>query len=573
MKRTILFALVLALGLAVRVTNADFTFDTPTNLAPTVNSQVSTRAFSRTGSGTVVESLDSMSNQDYADFDPCSPEGLTALDSYVAAPDASYTWNQVGKIFSREYTTYVLDMTSQTWLTSAEVDRTRWRHWVTVIIPDTVSSTTAFLWISGGGNNDPQPTSVNSDLAMLANKTKTVVAEVRMVPNQPLRFTGDVPRWEDALIAYCWDKFLTTGEEIWVTRLPMKKSAVRAMDAVEEFCASPAGGSLTIEGFVVAGASKRGWTTWTTAAVDSRVIAIAPVVIDILNVERSMSLHWAAYGFWATAVGDYEEMGIMDWFGTPELEVLMAVADPYSYRARYTMPKFIINSSGDDFYVPDSSQFYFDVLPGEKYLLYVPNTDHFVGGLGGWNLEGSDIWNSMLAFYESVVNGRSRPQFSWTLEGEGSIRVQTVDVPKEVNLWQATNPKARDFRKNPYPVQGHSQPTPVWFSSPLGDLGSGVYLAQVNEPPEGWTAFFVELIYDSGGVKPYKFTTEIDVVPYYLPFACDFDRNGDINLLDLDVFANQWLQTGALSADVAPKGGDETVDFLDFVTFGRNWSP
>jgi PhoPQ-activated pathogenicity-related protein len=273
----------------------------------------------------------------YAKSNPGDPEELTALDSYVAAPDSSYTWNQVRKISSLQYTTYVIDMTSQTWLTSAEVDRTQWRHWVTVIIPNTIASTTAFLWIGGGNNNDPAPTSANSDLAMLANKTKTVVAEVRMVPNQPLRFTGDSPRWEDALIAYCWDKFLTTGEEIWVTRLPMTKSVVRAMDTVEEFCASPAGGSLTIENFVVAGASKRGWTTWTTAAVDSRVIAIAPVVIDILNVERSMNHHWAAYGFWATAIHDYEDIGVTDRVGTPEFKAMMAIADPYSYRSRYTM--------------------------------------------------------------------------------------------------------------------------------------------------------------------------------------------------------------------------------------------
>jgi PhoPQ-activated pathogenicity-related protein len=531
------------------------------------------KAFGRTGYITEAEALYSVQDQGNIHFDPCSPNVLTALDSYVAAPDSSYTWNQVREIGSLQYTTYVLDMTSQTWLTSAEVDPTRWRHWMRVIIPNTITSTTAFLWISGGNNNDPAPTSANSDLAMLANKTKTVVAEVRMVPNQPLRFTGDSSRREDALIAYCWDKFLNTGEEIWVARLPMTKSVVRAMDTVEGFCASPTGGSLTIENFAVAGASKRGWAAWTTAAVDSRVIAIAPVVTDILNVERSMNHHWAAYGFWATAVRDYEGIGIMDWLGTPELETLMAVTDPYSYRARYTMPKYIINSSGDDFYVPDSSQFYFDELPGEKYLLYVPNTDHFVGGLDGLNLSGSDIWDSILAFYESVVNGLSRPLFSWTLDDDGSIRVQTVDPPNEVNLWQATNPSARDFRRNPYPTQGHRHPTPVWYSSPLSDQGGGVYVAQVNEPPVGWTAFFVELIYASGGTNPYKFTTEINVVPYYLPFACDFDRSSDIDLVDLDVFADQWLQTGELSADVAPKGGDGTVDFLDFVTFGRNWSP
>lgn len=513
------------------------------------------------------EGLAPAPDQGFVHFDLSTPEGLTALDSYVAAPDDSYTWSQVGTIGGSGYTAYVLDMTSQTWLTSAEVNRTQWQHWLTVIKPNTVSSTMAFLEIGGGSNGGSPPTSVDSTLASIATTTNTVVAEVRMVPNQPLTFTGDVPRREDALIAYNWDKFLTTGEEIWVTRLPMTKSVVRAMDAVQEFCATPAGGSLTVEEFVVAGGSKRGWTTWTTGAVDERVVAIMPIVIDLLNVEVSFNHHWAVLGFWAAAVHDYEDMGIMDWFATPEMEALMAITDPYSYRSRYTMPKFMVNSSGDDFFLPDSSQFYFDDLPGEKYLRYVPNTDH---GLGG-----SDSWNSLLAFYESVVDGWSRPQFSWTLEGDDSMRVQTNPLapPSEVNLWQATNLTARDFRKNPYPAQGHPVPTPVWTSSALSDEGGGTYIGQVSKPPTGWTAFFVELVYASGGAYPYKFTTDVSMVPYYLPFVCDFDRDGDIDLADLDVFTDQWLVTGELSADVDPKGGDGTVNFLDFTTFGWNWSP
>ena len=57
----------------------------------------------------------------------------------------------------------------------------------------------------------------------------------------------------------------------------MTKAAVRAMDTITAFCKSQPAASVAVEKFVVSGGSKRGWTTWTTAAVDHRVVAIVPV--------------------------------------------------------------------------------------------------------------------------------------------------------------------------------------------------------------------------------------------------------------------------------------------------------
>jgi hypothetical protein len=187
----------------------------------------------------------------------------------------------------------------------------------------------------------------------------------------------------------------------------------------------------------------------------------------------------------------------MDWIGTPNFASLMDLVDPYAYRDRYTIPKFIVNSTGDEFFLPDSSQFYYDALPGEKHLRYVPNTDH--------SLDDSDAPESLLAFYLAILTDTPRPQFSWTLEDDGSIHVQTVDSPNEVKLWQATNPSARDFRKDTIGA--------AYADSILTDQGGGLYVAQVPEPPSGWTAFFVELTYDSGGPVPFKFTTEVRVLP------------------------------------------------------------
>lgn len=78
----------------------------------------------------------------------------------------------------------------------------------------------------------------------------------------------------------------------------------------------------------MAGGLKRGWTTWTTAAVDFRAVAIGPFVIDVLNVEKSLENHFRAYGFWAPAIGDYTEMRISDLFRTPRLCALLKIEDP-----------------------------------------------------------------------------------------------------------------------------------------------------------------------------------------------------------------------------------------------------
>ena len=429
----------------------------------------------------------------------------TPLDDYVEAPDESYTYSVVKTVSGPGYNAYILDMTSQSWRSKNEVDRPLWKHWLTIVKPVNATGDKALLWINGGSNNRSAPDSADKMLVGIAMSAGAVVADLKMVPNQPLVFPdGGRPRSEDGIIAYSFNKCLATGDNTWPLLLPMVKSAVRAMDTVQSHLKSLDSGALDIKQFVVSGGSKRGWTTWLTAAVDKRVVAIAPAVIDVLNMDEQMKHHFAAYGFYSDAIADYGEMKVFERLDTPEGQALTKIVDPYDYRDRYAaIPKCLINSSGDQFFLPDSAQFYFHDLPGEKYLRYVPNTDH---GLGN-----SDAIQSMLVFYQSILKNAPRPKFTWSVKDDCSIEVKTTTVPKEVKLWQATNPKARDFRLE---IIG-----PVWKSTDLGARGAGTYVAKIAEPKEGWTAFFVELTFDSGGPLPYKFTTEIHVVPETLPFA------------------------------------------------------
>lgn len=86
----------------------------------------------------------------------------------------------------------------------------------------------------------------------------------------------------------------------------------------------------------------------------------------------------------------------------------------------------------------------------------------------------------------------------------------TTTPPKEVRLWQATNPEARDFRLETLGAK--------YTSTPLQVNESGTYVANVEKPDKGWTAYFIELTYDVGLRVPFKVTTNIRVKPDILPF-------------------------------------------------------
>jgi PhoPQ-activated pathogenicity-related protein len=432
----------------------------------------------------------------------CAEE--TELDRYVAQADSSYEWKLVETIRSQGLTTYVVDMKSQTWRKPEEVNRTVWQHWLIIAKPDGVKFDTAMLFIAGGKNGGSPPAEPNERVTKLALGSRSVVATLMQIPNQPLIFHGDgKERVEDDLIAYTWNQYFASGDGTWPARNAMVKSVVRAMDTITELMASEAGGRLNVNKFVVTGGSKRGWTTWITGAVDKRVVAIAPLVIDVVNVQKSMRHHFAAYGFWAPAVGNYTEQEIFRRLGSPEMERLQQLVDPYFYRERLTMPKFIMNASGDQFFLPDSSQFYFDDLPGDKYLRYVPNADH--------GLDKTDAVESLLAFYATVLQNKPRPEVRWTFEADGSIRVVTPTKPAAVKLWQATNPDARDFRVETLGKK--------YVSSPVAEQEPGVYVGNVTPPAKGWTAYFVELTFDLGVGTPWTQTTAVRVIPDVLPFA------------------------------------------------------
>jgi len=435
-----------------------------------------------------------------------APAPPNPLEAYVQDIDPAYGYERVHVVEGEGYTMHVLRMTSQRWLDSSLVRDPVWWHYVQVVVPEGATGPTGLLYIGGGSREAALPEQPDPLLLQSALATRTITAGVHNVPNQPLQFVGDDygPRYEDEIIAYGWRHFMEGGarddDARWLARLPMTTAAVRAMDAVSDFTGQTLG--TPVERFVVAGGSKRGWTTWTTAIVDERVVGIAPFVIDLLNVVPSFQHHWRAYGFWAPAVGDYEREGVMEWQESREYRRLLQLVEPYSYRWRLSLPKLLINAAGDQFFLPDSWQFYYRELMGETHLRYVPNTGH--------SLDGTDALETFIAFYHGIVQEQPRPRFTWYVEdGELLIETNPDFPPRGITLWQAANPDTRDFRISTI-GKGYE-------ASDIAVRPDGRYRVGAPAPESGWRAFFVELTFDTGAPFPFKSTTGVVVTPDRYP--------------------------------------------------------
>jgi len=436
----------------------------------------------------------------------CDSRHNNHMEEYVRTADPAFRYNIEETFTGEGWTEYRVKMVSGTWLTKQEVNHPEWWHWVTIVVPDEVTETEALMVIGGGSTKDKEPQPANELLVQAAVGTKSIIAEISNIPFQPLNYVNDEKddRFEDDLIAYGWRQYLEGGakdEDVrWLARLPMTRAVVRAMDVVQEISTDL---SKPVDSFVVAGASKRGWATWTTAIVDERVIAIIPVVIDMLNVESSFNHHWRCYGAWSPAINDYINEGVMNWTGSKEYARLMELVEPYSFIDQLTLPKFLINATGDEFFITDSWQFYWDDLVGDKYIQYVPNANH--------GLNGTYNMSSLVAFYNAVITESAIPKVDWSVSADSIYLEVLSDVDYKVTKWEAVNENARDFR---VPVIGK-----VWKDLELSKTPDNQYAIHFSAPENGYKAGLLEIVFDSGTEVPFTFTTGTVVTPNAYPFG------------------------------------------------------
>jgi len=395
-----------------------------------------------------------------------------ALDAYVNAPDSSFEWKHV----SSENGIDTISLTSQTW------QHQKWTHQLTIVTPARSEFPgTALLLINVGG--DPDDLRI---LKILANGSGCTVVGLSQVPNQPLW-----DRREDALVAYTFAQFFQTGDDTWPLLLPMTKSVVKAMDAVQQYTKST---SAPITQFIVGGASKRGWTTWLVGAEDKRVIGIVPMVYDNLNIPRQLPHQKEMLGDYSSEIGDYTRLNLPAKLTTPAGQKLVQIVDPYSYRDRITMPKLIINGSNDPFWTVDSLNLYYNDLKGPRNVFYVPNAGHSLnlekGITGALYLLGTiQNWTHL------VAAGKTPPKVSFDVKDTADGKHFTASVAGGTSgeLWVAQS-ATKDFRKS------------TWVASPMKEV-EGHFEGDVKSPDSGYTAVFAQLTTTGETSLPFRLST------------------------------------------------------------------
>ncbi len=417
---------------------------------------------------------------------PAWEDGETsALVEYVKKADPAYGYEVVRETAIGPHAVVLAKMTSQKW------QGNRWWHWVVVVVPQNVKpETTATLIIVGGTNRNARPPRLDGAegrfMAAIAAATGAPVALVAQVPNQPA--LGN--KYEDDLIAETFDRYLRDRGDDWPLLLPMTKSAVRAMDTAEAIVKEKRDAKIT--GFVLTGASKRGWTTYLTAASDGRVKAIAPMVIDTLDMDAQMAHQYRSLGGYREAIEPYTKLNIPQRMHTPRGRALTRIVDPYAYRRRLVMPKYIVLGTNDPYWTTDASGLYYEGLPGPKWLCYAPNRGH---GLG------PEAFFATQTFAAAVAAGATLPELSWRLDDEHSELVVSCGSPKaRATAWRASS-ASRDFLKS------------RWSSEALPGPGAGPWRVKLEKPDAGFAAVYVSVTVDVGQATPLPMCTQIVITP------------------------------------------------------------
>jgi PhoPQ-activated pathogenicity-related protein len=458
----------------------------------------------------------------------------TDLDRYVQSDDGYFSWEEIMSYYYEGVTIYILNMTSQKYQDETFSSHPIWWHIMGIAIPDQIDYLDfGVLWIGGASNDDqilipPADEVTNNLVSHLANDSKVIVGYMKQVPNQPTVFANDpnqLSRYEDHFIAWTWREFLdsSTSDNTVLARMPMTKAAKRGLDTIQQFVPTKIP-EADIQRFAVAGPSKRGWTTWSLAATDQRVVIMAPMIFSLINTQSTLMNHFQDMdGAWSFALQPYYGENLTLEVFTPKAQEIFDVEDMYRYRERFTIPMLQVSSSGDQFFLCDENVFWWDGIPStNQFLLMLPNAEHMMAP------HYPKIYQTALSALLTFLQEIPFPEVWWEMNPTstgGETIFHTNPPPVELFAYKAVtlgNDTRRDFRlASGTPSNIVQHPVPWRRDIDIEDLGGGVYRIAADEVPGEWVAFYIEGQWEGPSGDRMCFTSQVHVIPYTYPHeAC-----------------------------------------------------
>lgn len=234
-------------------------------------------------------------------------------------------------------------------------------------------------------------------------------------------------------------------------------------------------------------------------------MAVAPMVIDVLNMQAQMEHQRATWGGVSEEIRDYSTLDIPARLSTERGRELLSIVDPYSYRERLTQSKLVLLSTNDRYWPLDALKLYWSALPEPKHVLYVPNQGHGLRDV-------ERVIGALSAVHRYAASGRPLPKLDWQSAHTPDALSFDIKVDRPVRrllIW-STRGATRDLR------EAH------WSSQNCKRTRDG-YACVVDRADEGYTAAFAEAAFTDEDDLKFSLSTTVCIAnpaSVSLPVAC-----------------------------------------------------
>ncbi|MCX8064122.1 MAG: PhoPQ-activated pathogenicity-related family protein, partial [Candidatus Hydrogenedentes bacterium] len=417
------------------------------------------------------------------------------------------------------YTAYFLELTSQSWHPEKTFPPV-WRHWLTLLVPNRRTKDSALLTLTSGLSSPEKPMSeIPLSLVSISASTNSIVAILEGFPIDPTGYyetpSNKVELKDIDFFIWSLRQYYDTNDPSWIVLLPMVKSVVSAINAIQEFILKDLKSEIPVKEFVLC-AEAPFFACWLVPAVDERVIGIAGINNFVYNIEVLIKNYLINEISLPSLFEEVDNKGLLQHFETQEGERLLNIIDPYNYRQFLKIPKLIVSYNG-----PSHSNFSF---LAEEVASEIPDPIHWtlfphlslsrepVFLSQNLNVLSSktpvapkiyDFRDTLHVFYHRVINRKELPSILWNITPEGKCSAKISEEVVEARAWFCIKGSKNELI--------HDQSS--WQMILMTEIAEGTYEANLNLPKENYKAVFIEVVFPSLSGTNFPITSPIHIIP------------------------------------------------------------